>query len=111
MVEKLNISDLGCYNKLKLLASKVADLALQLESYAIKCSEEIKNNIRPKPIKQNRMDFRCQKLCHFYKNNWPGTNTTMCQHVEGRLHAIGYKETLKECTKEGFNIGYYEAPG
>jgi len=73
--------------------------------------EEIKNNIRPKPIKQNRMDFRCQKLCHFYKNNWPGTNTTMCQHVEGRLHAIGYKETLKECTKEGFNIGYYEAPG
>ncbi len=73
--------------------------------------EEIKKNIKPKPISEKRLDFRCQKLCHFYKNNWPGTNTTMCQYVENKIHTIGYEQTVKECTKEGFNIGYYEAPG
>jgi len=73
--------------------------------------EEIKDNIKPRPISNSRRDFRCQKLCHFYKNNWPGTNTTMCEYVENKLHTIGHEKTLKECTNEGFNIGYYEAPG
>ena len=73
--------------------------------------EEIKDNIKPRPISSSRRDFRCQKLCHFYKNNWPGTNTTMCEYVENKLHTIGHEKTLKECTNEGFNIGYYEAPG
>ena len=73
--------------------------------------EEIKDNIKPRPISSSRRDFRCQKLCHFYKNNWPGTNTTMCEYVEQKLHTIGHEKTLKECTNEGFNIGYYEAPG
>jgi len=73
--------------------------------------EEIKANIKPKPISEKRLDFRCQRLCHFYKNNWPGTNTTMCEYVENKIHTIGYKEAVKECTKDGFNIGYYEAPG
>jgi len=73
--------------------------------------EEIKDNIKPRPISSSRRDFRCQKLCHFYKNNWPGTNTTMCEYVEKKLHTIGHEKTLKECTNEGFNIGYYEAPG
>jgi len=73
--------------------------------------EEIKDNIKPRPISSSRRDFRCQKLCHFYKNNWPGTNTTMCEYVEKKLHTIGHEKTLKECTNKGFNIGYYEAPG
>ena len=73
--------------------------------------QEIQDNIKPKPINSSRRDFRCQKLCHFYKNKWPGTNTTMCEYVEKRLYSIGHDETVKECTKEGFNIGYYEAPG
>ena len=73
--------------------------------------EEIKDNIKPRPISSSRRDFRCQKLCHFYKNNWPGTNTTMCEYVENKLHTIGHEKTLKECTNEGFNIGLYAAPG
>jgi len=73
--------------------------------------EEIKENVKPRPISNSRRDFRCQKLCHFYKNDWPGTNTTMCEYVEKKLHTIGHEKTLKECTNEGFNIGYYEAPG
>lgn len=73
--------------------------------------EEIKRNHKPKPVDPRRRDFRCQKLCHFCKNNWPGTTKNMCEHVEEQLHTIGYDQTLKNCTKEGFDIGYYEAPG
>jgi hypothetical protein len=35
----------------------------------------------------------------------------MCEYVEQQLHTIGYDQTVKDCTKEGFDIGYYEAPG
>tara|TARA_R110000744_G_scaffold363419_1_gene471748 strand:- start:498 stop:605 length:108 start_codon:yes stop_codon:yes gene_type:complete len=35
----------------------------------------------------------------------------MCEHVEEHLKAFGHDETVAMCTKEGFNVGYYEAPG
>lgn len=73
--------------------------------------KQIKRNDFPKPISRTRSSFKCTKLCHFYKNKWPGTNTSICQHVEDNLQAFGYDETVRTCTKEGFNIGHYEAPG
>ena len=71
--------------------------------------EEIKDNIKPRPISSSRRDFRCQNFVTFIKTIG-GTNTTMCEYVEQKLHTIGHDKTLKECTNEGFNIGYYEAP-
>ena len=73
--------------------------------------KQIKRNDSPSPISQDRSNFRCTKLCHFYKNNWPGTNQSMCCHVGDSLKAFGYDETVKNCTKEGFSINFYEAPG
>ena len=73
--------------------------------------KQIKRNDFPKPISQERSNFKCTKLCHFYKNNWPGTNISICKYVEDNLKAFGYEETIAKCTREGFNIGYYEAPG
>ena len=73
--------------------------------------KQIKRNDFPKPISATRSSFKCTKLCHFYKTKWPGTNTSICKHVEDNLQAFGYDETVRTCTKEGFNIGHYEAPG
>ena len=73
--------------------------------------EEIQKNTKPKLVSPTRRDFRCQKLCHFCKTNWDGTNTSMCEYVEQKLHTIGYDQTVKQCSREGFDIGYYEAPG
>lgn len=73
--------------------------------------KQIKRNDFPQPISKDRSNFKCTKLCHFYKNNWPGTNTPMCNHVEDQLKAFGYDETVSNCTREGFNIGYYSPPG
>lgn len=73
--------------------------------------KQIKRNDFPQPISRDRSNFKCTKLCHFYKNNWPGTNTPICQHVEDNLKAFGYDDTVSKCTRDGFNIGYYSPPG
>lgn len=76
-----------------------------------KTFQEISNNQNPKPRSRDRSDFRCTKLCHYYKNNWPGTDKTMCHHVEEQLHTIGMTETVKQCSRPGFTIGMYKSPG
>ncbi len=73
--------------------------------------KQIQHNEFPQPCSRDRRSFKCTKLCHFYKNNWPGTNISMCEHVEEHLKAFGHEETVEKCTKEGFSIGHYEAPG
>jgi ATP-dependent helicase/DNAse subunit B len=73
--------------------------------------KQIQHNEYPRPISSARTNFKCTKLCHFYKNNWPGTNVSMCEHVEEHLKAFGHDETVEKCTRDGFEIGYYEAPG
>ena len=73
--------------------------------------KQIKHNEFPKPISQRRSHFKCTKLCHFYKNNWPGTNISICEHVEEHLKAFGHDDTVERCSRDGFEIGYYEAPG
>ena len=73
--------------------------------------KQIQRNDFPQLISANRSNFRCTKLCHFYKNKWPGTNISMCEHIEEHLKALGEEETVEKCTRDGFEIGYYEAPG
>ena len=73
--------------------------------------KQIKRNNFPQPISRNRTNFKCTKLCDFYKKKWPGTNISMCEHVEEHLKAFGEEDTVNRCTREGHNIGYYEAPG
>ena len=73
--------------------------------------EEIKANVSPKPLREDRSHWKCTKLCHFYKNDWPGTDTPICIHVGNKLKSDGLEKTVKDCTKKGFSIGYYEAPG
>lgn len=73
--------------------------------------QEIQQNVTPKPVSASRNDFRCTKLCHYYKNNWPGTEQNMCMYIEKHLKENGMEKTIQNCTRKGFDIGYYEAPG
>ena len=73
--------------------------------------ETIKANNKPKPMSYSRNHWKCNKLCHFYKNNWGDTGKNMCIYIEEHLNKNGMENTIKECTREGFNIGFYEAPG
>jgi len=73
--------------------------------------QEIQQNMTPKPISDTRNSFKCNKLCHYYKNNWPGTDQNMCIYIEKHLKTHGMEDTIKKCTRDGFDIGFYEAPG
>lgn len=73
--------------------------------------EEIKSNNTPKPLSQGRESWKCTKLCHYYKNNWPNSDKNMCIYIEDHLKQHGLNNTIKNCTKDGFDIGYYSAPG
>jgi len=72
---------------------------------------EILKNKNPVPIDRWRSNFKCKKLCHFYKNKWPGSEKTMCHYVEDSIKLHGIENTVKSCTKPGFSVGYYSAPG
>lgn len=71
----------------------------------------IKQSTNPRPINQERSDFRCKKLCHFYKNNWPGTQQTMCHYIENEIKLYGIENTIKKCSRPDFSIDFYKAPG
>lgn len=73
--------------------------------------EEIKSNNDPKPLSSSRDSWKCTKLCHYYKNNWPNSDKNMCIYIEDHLKQHGLDNTIKKCTKDGFDIGYYSAPG
>jgi hypothetical protein len=73
--------------------------------------EDIQNNDTPRPISQNRDNWKCTKLCHFCKNNWQDTDQNMCMYIENHLKKQGMDETIKKCSRPGFDIGFYSAPG
>lgn len=76
-----------------------------------KTFEEITSNKFPKPINSSRSSFKCEKLCHYYKTNWPDTDKTMCHYIEDKIYTIGIDETVKTCSRPGFVIGTYKDPG
>lgn len=73
--------------------------------------EQIRVNNTPKPIDPSRSNWKCSKLCHFCRNNWPGSDKNMCIYIEEYLKKNGMEKTIQDCTRKGFNIGYYSAPG
>tara|TARA_Y100000296_G_scaffold86234_1_gene125190 strand:+ start:249 stop:1259 length:1011 start_codon:yes stop_codon:yes gene_type:complete len=72
---------------------------------------QVKNNENPKMISRNQSNWKCTKLCDYFKNNWPGTDTNMCKYIHEKIEAEGIDKTTEDCTREGFSIGYYDAPG
>ena len=74
--------------------------------------EKIRQNINPKMIDPTHKNFKCRILCHFCKNKFdPKDSENMCKTVYNSLQRDGYDKTVDQYTREGHNIGYYEAPG
>lgn len=72
---------------------------------------DIKKNEKPQPISPNRENWKCTKLCHYCKNKWPETDQNMCIYIENSIKTKGMEQTIKDCTRSGFDIGFYSAPG
>ena len=82
---------------------------------------EIKNCRRPTLNKT----WKCSKLCHFGKSYFEdalveyrhgqrtghGCPMTMCEQIKHAIDVAGIEETTRRYQKEGFNPGFYKAPG
>lgn len=72
---------------------------------------EIKNTQKPRMLSSSRSSWKCQKLCHFFKTKWEGTDKSICQHVQETLNKDGMEKTLVQLTKPGFSPSFYASPG
>ena len=72
---------------------------------------QIRKNTKPRPISQNRSNFKCTRLCHYCKNNWEGSSKSMCQYVEDYIGKHGISKASQDLKHKDFTIGHYEAPG
>lgn len=65
----------------------------------------------PKLVSSGQTDFRCTCLCHFYKNNWPGTNTNICKYAHEYIKKNGIEAASEDLRKKDFATSDYKAPG
>ena len=73
--------------------------------------KEIQKTENPRMLSPEQKHWKCTKLCDYYKNDWENTGVNMCQYIHNKLQNEGIEKTVADCTKEGFSIGYYDAPG
>lgn len=84
---------------------------LKVEDNLKEKTEYIWNCTSPKMLHSKQSDFRCYRLCHYCKNNWPGTSINICNYVNQHIKKNGIQNTTDELMLTGFNPGIYRAPG
>lgn len=84
---------------------------LEMESLIQERYNSIKSCELPELLDPKHRDFRCQKLCSFYKNKWPGTNMTMCDYIHREVKTKGIEEVTRLHKAKGHSFDTYNAPG
>lgn len=72
---------------------------------------DVQNTTIPKLINKEQSDFRCTRLCPFFKNMQPGTNQNICRHIHNEIHMNGIEYVIETYKNKDFEFGKYEAPG
>lgn len=72
--------------------------------------EEIKACQKPTMQDPTQKNFKCTKLCDFYKMVAPDGDN-MCNFIHKQIDKHGIEYVTNEYSKKGFKIGHYEAPG
>lgn len=83
----------------------------EFEGLLRKRFNEIRNCKNPKMCSPDQSNFKCNKICDFYKNNWPGTNKNICRFIHDQTKLIGIDEVVKKYTNPNHTIDKYDAPG
>lgn len=83
-----------------------------MESKIRKRFEEIKNSRYPKLLDPEQKDFRCSKLCAFYKNKFnKADDFNMCQTVHNAIRKHGIDYAVQAYTNPSHDVNKYHAPG
>ena len=74
-----------------------------------KTFEDLKNTKIPRLLHPKNNDFRCYRICDYFKQKVDGTN--MCQLMHKEIKDKGIDQVIKDHTEENFSIHSYSAPG
>ncbi len=83
----------------------------KMKEYLRKHFDHVRANINPTMIHPMQSDFRCNKLCHFFKNKWPNSNKNMCRFIQDEIQKIGMDKVIERHKKKDFNFSTYSQPG
>lgn len=72
---------------------------------------EIKSCKLPKMVHPTHNDFRCNKLCHYYKNNYEDTSISICDYIHRKIKTNGIDWVTKNMSASGHTVDSYKAPG
>lgn len=71
----------------------------------------IENTKLPVLVSKYHTDFKCTKLCSYYKNTYGNTNKTICDYVHEQIKAHGIAKATKKLRDKNFSVDKYKAPG
>lgn len=65
----------------------------------------------PEMCSKDQSDFKCTRICNYYKEQLPGTNCNTCKHIQNEIKKNGINDTISKYKRPDFEFGHYEAPG
>lgn len=65
----------------------------------------------PKMLSEDQSDFRCNRVCHYYKQTSPCGTTNMCKFINNIIQEIGINETINKYKNSKFDYHNYQSPG
>lgn len=71
----------------------------------------VKNDESPAMLDPAQKCFKCQRLCHFYKNSFPNSDKNMCLQTNDMIKTYGLQHTMELLMNPDFDIHSYSAPG
>jgi ATP-dependent helicase/DNAse subunit B len=73
--------------------------------------EKVKELQVPKMCHPRQLDMKCQKLCPFYKEKWPGVESNVCKFIHSEIRRLGIDKVSKIYSQIGHDISNYTSPG
>lgn len=84
---------------------------IEMERLLEKRYKEILDCKKPKMLDPRQKNFKCEKLCPFFKNQFEDSSKNMCLRANELINEHGIDHVIKNYTKDGHDIGTYNAPG
>lgn len=81
----------------------------EIEKRIRKTFEDIKDCKQPKLLDPKHRDFRCEKLCTFYKEKID--DMCVCDYIKNEVEVYGITEATRRNRVKGFQVDNYKNPG
>lgn len=88
---------------------------IKTEEILKKTLNDVWNTNLPKMLSYRQSDFRCTRLCEYFKNNYivngKDSGKNICRYVHDHIKENGIQVTTEQLMAEGFKLGKYNNPG